>query len=109
MSKKKNTGGIVFSTDPNFVTDEPESEISTLPASQQKLRLRYETKHRGGKAVTIVTGFIGTEADLEWLGKQLKNHCGTGGTVKEAEILIQGDHRPKVLAWLQKNGYTNSR
>lgn len=109
MSKKKNTGGIVFSTDPDFVPYEPENEIQTLPPNQQKLRIRYETKHRGGKAVTIVAGFVGTEAAMETLGKQLKNHCGTGGTVKEGEILIQGDHRPKVLAWLQKNGYTNSR
>lgn len=109
-SKKRGLGGLVYSTDPNFSlpSDEPES-ITTLPANQQKLRVQLDKKNRSGKAVTLVTGFIGTEADLEQLGKQLKNHCGTGGSVKDGEILIQGDQREKVLAWLQKQQYNQSK
>jgi translation initiation factor 1 len=107
MAKKftSNTNGLVFSTDPNFKLEDNEPIQETLPASQQKLRIRLETKHRGGKAVTLVTGFIGTDADLEDLGKKLKNFCGTGGSAKDAEIIIQGDQRDKVLQWLLKNDY----
>jgi translation initiation factor 1 len=74
-----------------------------------KLRVRLETKHRGGKAVTLVLGFEGKEEDLEELGKKLKNFCGTGGSVKDNEVIIQGDQRDKVLQWLTKNGYTLSK
>ena len=70
------------------------------------LQVRLDAKHRGGKMVTLVEGFSGTEADLEKLGKQLKSYCGTGGSVKNNEILIQGDNREKILQWLIKNGYT---
>jgi translation initiation factor 1 len=107
---KKNKGdklGFVFSTDPNFrfeSEEEPASE--TLPPKQQKLKIKLETKQRGGKAVTLVLGFIGKEEDLEELGKKLKNYCGTGGSVKDGEILVQGDQREKVLQWLMKNGYS---
>jgi translation initiation factor 1 len=103
-------GGLVYSTDPNAKIGEddlPESE--TLPPAKQRLRIWLETKHRGGKAVTVIQDFIGKDADREALGKQLKNACGTGGSVKEGEILIQGDHREKVLQWLLKNGYVLSK
>lgn len=111
MSKKKSTyTGIVYSTDPNYQlpVNEDESPVTLAPA-EQKLRIRLETKHRAGKTVTVVDGFIGSAADREELGKKLKNYCGTGGSAKEAEILIQGDHREKVIQWLQKNGYKNAR
>jgi translation initiation factor 1 len=112
MSKKNKNDkyGFVYSTDPNFQFEsEEEQNAGTLPAKQQKLRIRLDTKHRGGKAVTLVEGFIGKEEDLEDLGKKLKNYCGTGGSAKDGEIIIQGDQREKVLQWLQKNGYTNAK
>ncbi len=112
MSKKNkpDARGFVFSTDPNFSFEGNDNEAAvTLPAKQQNLRIRLDTKHRAGKAVTLVTGFTGTAEDLDTLGKQLKNYCGSGGAVKDGQIIVQGDHRDKVLQWLQKNGYTLSK
>jgi len=110
MAKNKTTGfGIVYSTDPDFKLPEVEQLIDTLPAAQQKLKVRLETKHRGGKAVTLVEGFVGTDIDAQDLGKKLKTSCGTGGSVKDGEILVQGDHRDKVLAWLLKMGYKGAK
>ena len=112
MSKKNkpDTRGFVFSTDPNFRFEaEPEVPQETLPEKQQKLKLRLDTKQRAGKAVTLVDGFIGTESDLDDLGKKLKNFCGTGGSVKDGQVIIQGDQRDKILQWLLKNGYGNTK
>ena len=111
MSKKNkpDTRGFVYSTDPNFSFEASDETQETLAPAQQKLRIRLETKHRAGKAVTLITGFIGTESDLEILGKQLKNFCGTGGSAKDAEIIVQGDQRTKILPWLIKNGYIQSK
>jgi translation initiation factor 1 len=112
MSKKNkpDARGFVFSTDPSFRFEEEEQATSeTLAPAQQKLRIRLDTKQRAGKAVTLVTGFVGGEEDLEDLGKKLKNFCGTGGSVKDGETIIQGDQRDKVLQWLLKNGYTNTK
>lgn len=111
MSKKNkaDTRGFVYSTDPNFSFESSDEIQETLVPAQQKLRVRLETKHRAGKAVTLVTGFVGTEVDLEILGKQLKNYCGTGGSAKDAEIIVQGDQRAKILPWLIKNGYSQSK
>jgi translation initiation factor 1 len=108
MSKKQKPaqGGYVYSTDPNFpIGQDGSPEQETLPPAQQQLRIRLETKHRAGKAVTIVDGFIGTEADLQDLGKKLKTFCGTGGSAKDGEIIIQGDQREKVKGMLGKQGY----
>ena len=107
MAKKNkpDTRGFVYSTDPNFRFEEPNQNHETLPPAQQKLQIRLETKHRAGKAVTLVLGFIGTNDDLEDLGKKLKNYCGTGGSAKDGEIIIQGDQRQKVIQWLTKNAY----
>lgn len=111
MSKKNkpDSRGFVFSTDPHFSFEPESSDEATLSPQQQKLRIRLETKHRAGKIVTAVTGFIGTTADLEALGKQLKSHCGSGGAAKDGEIIVQGDHREKILQWLLKNGYSGSK
>ncbi len=104
MSKKSRASGIVYSTDPNFEFQSDDDEPETLPPAQQDLRVWLDRKG-GGKVVTVVKGFVGTLADMEALGKQLKTACGSGGTAKDYEILIQGDHRDKVVAWLQNKGY----
>ena len=80
-----------------------------MPAAQQKLKIRLETKQRGGKTVSLIEGFAGTNDDLEDLGKKLKNFCGTGGSVKDGEIIVQGDQRDKILQWLLKNGFKQVR
>jgi translation initiation factor 1 len=111
MQKKKlsSLSGLVYSTDPNFKIEEDSAEQETIAAANQKLRIMLDKKQRAGKAVTLIEGFFGTKADMEELGKKLKTFCGTGGSVKDGEIIIQGDNRDKVLQWLQKNGYTAAR
>jgi len=110
MNKKKtNSSGIIYSTDPDFKFKEEQNNIETLPPMQQKLKIRLDTKHRAGKAVTLIEGFVGQEEDLQELSKKLKNFCGTGGSAKEGEIIIQGDQREKVTQWLMKNGYKNAK
>ncbi|MBA4196030.1 MAG: translation initiation factor [Chitinophaga sp.] len=112
MSKKNKAdkNGFVFSTNPNFSFEEEPLEVqNTLAPEQQKLKVKLDTKQRAGKAVTLVENFIGTATDAETLGKQLKNYCGTGGSVKGFEILVQGDQRDKVLQWLLKNGYKQTK
>lgn len=112
MSRKKinSLGGLVYSTDPHFKPEENSfEEQETLSPAKQQLRIKLDTKQRAGKAVTLVLGFAGKEADMEDLGKKLKSFCGTGGSVKDGEIIIQGDNRDKILQWLQKNGYSVSK
>ena len=111
MSKKIiSLSGLVYSTDPNFKIEEDikEEERSLLPA-EQKIKIRLDKKHRGGKVVTLIENFIGTNADKDDIGKNLKTTCGTGGSVKDGEILVQGDNRDKVLQWLLKNGFKHSK
>jgi translation initiation factor 1 len=107
MSKKKREAeGVVYSTNPSFQLQYNEEETAaTLPPAQQNLRVMLDKKQRGGKMVTLVTGFIGTDNDLNDLGKMLKSKCGVGGTAKDGEILVQGDFRDKVLDILLKAGY----
>src|SRR5579871_6125025 len=101
MSKKKSTGnGIVYSTNPDFRIGEEQVPQETLAPKQQKLKVRLDTKQRAGKAVTLVEGYVGPAEDLEQLGRQLKTHCGTGGSAKDGEIIIQGDQRDKITQWL---------
>ena len=113
MKKKTKAGsgsdGIVYSTDPSFSQPKDENSVDTVPSAQQQLKIKLDTKQRAGKAVTLVQGFVGKDEDLQQLGKSLKNFCGTGGSVKDGEIIIQGDHRDKVLQWLSKNGYSRTR
>ena len=102
---KKTRSGVVYSTDPNFEYQSNEDdEADTLTPAQQDLRVWLDRKG-GGKVVTVVKGFVGTLGDMEALAKQLKGLCGSGGTAKDYEILLQGDHRDKIVTWLQTKGY----
>ncbi|SMD04974.1 translation initiation factor [Pedobacter nyackensis] len=110
MKPKKKTlsdlGGIMYSTDPSFSYEvENEEPAEALANNQQNLRVMLDKKNRGGKAVTLITGFVGNEEELDKLSKMLKTKCGVGGAAKDGEILIQGDFRDKVLLLLQKEGY----
>ena len=109
-NKNKNKSGIVYSTSDDFsFNDEDPIEEDTLPNQQQRLRVMLDKKNRGGKAVTLVTGFVGSNDDLAALGKKLKGLCGGGGSAKDGEILVQGDHRDKVLKHLLDNGYSQTK
>jgi translation initiation factor 1 len=102
----KKRDGLVYSTSDNFdFGDESNDDITTPAPNQQKLKVLLDKKSRGGKQVTLVTGFIGKEDDLNSLGKDLKTKCGVGGNTKDGEILIQGDQREKVLEHLVTIGY----
>lgn len=107
MSKKNsNRIGVVYSTNPDFEYEEIEElEEETLPNNQQKLYVQLDKKQRAGKQVTLITGFVGRSEDLEKLGKELKNKCGVGGSVKDNEILLQGDFRQKVIDYLMQKDY----
>lgn len=106
----KNRLNVVYSTNPDYQyenIDEEESE--TLPKNQQKLRVSMEKKGRGGKTVTLIRGFIGTEEDLKELGKLLKTKCGVGGSAKDEEIIIQGDFKQRIIDLLKAEGYTQTK
>lgn len=104
--KHKQREGIVYSTRPDFPYEyQQEEEAVTLPPQQQLLYVSRDRKQRAGKVVTLVSGFVGTNEDLEKLGKMLKTRCGVGGTVKEGEILIQGDFVEKIKQLLTAEGY----
>ena len=101
---------VVYSTNPNFnyETDDDEEQVTHAPA-QQNLRVQLDRKNRGGKVVTLITGFVGTDNDLKDLGKFLKTKCGVGGAAKDGEIIVQGDFKQKILELLKKEGYTKTK
>lgn len=111
MAKKKNERvNIVYSTNPDFGYQyDEEEELETLPKNQQKLYVSIDKKSRGGKEVTLIEGFVGAEDDLKDLGKLLKTKCGVGGSVKDGEILVQGNFRDKIITILEAEGYQTKR
>ena len=107
---RKKRIGVVYSTNPDYeYSDDSQEEADTLPKNQQKLRLNMERAGRGGKTVTLVKGFVGSEEDINALCKLLKQKCGVGGSVKDGEIIIQGDHRQRLIEILKKEGYTQTK
>jgi translation initiation factor 1 len=110
MSKKKDRINIVYSTNPNFnFQHQEENNQETVSNSLQKLYVSIDKKQRAGKEVTLIEGFVGSDEDLKELGKMLKTKCGVGGTVKENEIMIQGNFRDKIIELLTKEGYKTVR
>lgn len=109
MKHKSDKNGTVYSTNPNYAFDYDEEEVVTLEPAKQNLRIMLDKKQRAGKKVTLITGFQGSEFDLAVLGKELKSACGVGGSVKDGEILLQGDFREKVLALLLQKGYSKTK
>lgn len=109
MKHKSDKNGTVYSTNPDYVFDYGQEEAITLEPDKQNLRIMLDKKQRAGKKVTLITGFVGSDYDLAVLGKDLKSACGVGGSVKNGEILLQGDFREKVLAVLVQAGYTRTK
>ncbi len=107
--KNKNKGGIVYSTNSNYVFNDDNEEDETLEPQQQNLEAKLEKKGRGGKTAVIIAGFVGSKDDLKELGKFLKTQCGVGGNVKNGEIIIQGDVRDKIMKLLKDKGYKVKR
>jgi len=111
MPRKKlyNQSGIVYSTSEDFSGFAEEEQEVFLPKEEQKLLISLDKKHRGGKTVSLIKGFCMKEVEITEVAKKLKSFCGSGGAAKDNEIIIQGDHREKILQWLLKNGYKKSR
>lgn len=102
--------GMVYSTNPDFQYQTEElPQTDTLPPARQKLRVQLDRKNRGGKTVTLVTGFVGSDDDLKELGRLLKSKCGVGGAAKDGEVMVQGDFKQKVIDLLLKEGYSQTK
>ena len=101
---------VVYSTNPDFRYEKTEEDTTaTLPPQQQKLRVSLDRKNRGGKTVTLITGFVGFEDDLKELGRVLKSSCGVGGSAKDGEIMVQGDFKQRVIDLLKSKGYSQTK
>ena len=110
MAEWKDRLGVLYSTNPDFeYTTEQVEEPDTLEPARQELRISLSKKQRGGKEVTLITGFVGREEDLAELGRLLRQRCGVGGSAKDGEILIQGDQRAKLRSLLPSLGYTRTK
>lgn len=109
MGRKNKNNRVVYSTNPEFNMEDEHEELETLAPSEQVLSVYLDRKNRGGKTAVVVKGFIGQEDDLIQLGKTLKSACGVGGSVKDGEIIIQGDKRDKVMELLKNKGYKVKR
>jgi translation initiation factor 1 len=113
MSKKHQSrpDGLMYSTNKDFFNDyqAENEEQETIAKDKQKLRVQLDSKQRAGKVVTAISGFVGTEDDREALGKLLKTKCGAGGSVKDGIIMVQGDYKTKIIAWLLEWGYKNTK
>lgn len=110
MNDWKKRLDIVYSTNPDYHYQEDGKNVEeTIANAKQPLRISLDKRNRKGKAVTLITGFVGSDNDLQELGKKLKSKCGVGGSAKDGEIIIQGDQRAKILTILQDEGYTKSR
>ena len=101
---------VVYSTNPDYQYESSEEEEAvTLPKNQQKLRVSMEKKGRGGKTVTLIKGFVGSDDDLKELGKLLKTKCGVGGSTKDGEVIIQGDFKQRIIDLLKTEGYSQCK
>ncbi len=107
--KKKIRVGVMYSTDPDFEFQMDDSQDETLEPNDQRLYVEIDRKKRKGKEVTLITGYVGTDDDLKDLGKLLKTKCGVGGSVKDGEILIQGNQRDKIIDILKDKGYSKTK
>jgi len=108
-TSSQNSSPLVYSTNPTYLLPDEEVAAITLAPADQPLKVILETKQRAGKTVSIVLGFVGDEEAMNTLGKALKNHCGTGGSLKDGEIIIQGDHRQKIIQYLNSKGYKKAK
>ncbi len=106
MTKKNKSDGIVYSTKPDFKYTVQPNQAASITPGQQKFKVFTDKKNRGGKTVSIVSGFSGKPDELEKLAKEIKSKCGVGGAVKDGEIIIQGDHRDRIVSILIAKGYT---